>query len=248
MFPGTKLSAGKTLTPILPSSAPAGAAALFQQVPGTAVAHAVALGLLPGFLSLHRAKLLFLCLALVWDGEGEMGHCSEERWDPPGSSAARSPIPGTLQRGGEGWGQCRVLQTSRAARMDIVITFGSTLPKYSCSFKDGQHFLGCLRFQGFCLAKAGKKLQAEQPLEATVGLCHCVCKALSYPQQIPPGTAAIMTTGKSTDLLCPQRKLRCFCTTSWGFHFWRPKRNLMAKLSLCRLLSADPWDHARLSR
>lgn len=177
-----------------------------------------------------------------------MGHCSEERWDPPGSSAARSPIPDTPQRGGEGWGQCRVLQTSRSARMDIVITLGSTLPKYSCSFKDGQHFLGCLRFQGFCLAKAGKKLQAEQPLKATVGLFHCVCKALSYPQQIPPGTASIMTTGKSTDLLCPQKKLRCFCTTSWGFHFWRPKRNFTAKLSLCRLLSADRWDHARLSR
>lgn len=102
MFPGTKLGAGKTLTPILLSSAPAGATALFQQVPGTALARAVASGLLPGVLSLHRAKLLFLRLALVWDGEGEMGHCSEERWDPPGSSAARSPIPDTPQRGGMG--------------------------------------------------------------------------------------------------------------------------------------------------
>lgn len=99
-IPGTKLSAGKTLTPILPSSAPAGAAALFQQVPGTALARAVALGLLPGFLSLHRAKLLFLCLALVWDGEGEWGIAVRKGGTP--LVALQHEAPSLTHRRGEG--------------------------------------------------------------------------------------------------------------------------------------------------
>lgn len=74
MFPAAKLGAGKALTPLLPSSAPAGAAALSRRVPSAAVAQAVALGLLPGFFSLPGAGLFFffLCLALVWDGDAAL--------------------------------------------------------------------------------------------------------------------------------------------------------------------------------
>lgn len=54
-----------------------------------------------------------------------------------------------------------------------------------------------------------------------------------YPQQIPPGTAAIKTREKSTDLLCPQKKPRCFCTTSCGLRFWRTTRNFRCPRPSC---------------
>lgn len=161
MFPAAKLGAGKALTPLLPSSAPAGAAALSRRVPSAAVAQAVALGLLPGFFSLPGAGLVFFLLVLGSGLGWRCGVAARKGGIPvvapcPGSGA-QSCIPDTMQRGREGWGQHGVLRTSRSKRTDIVITFGSTLSKYSCSFKDSRHFRGCLWFRGFCLSKAGKK-------------------------------------------------------------------------------------------
>lgn len=167
VFPAKKLSSD----PAFAFLCPAGGAGPFLVGPQSHGGSCCGFRVASRFLLTAQSRAVVSSRAWLWFGM-EMRHCSEERWDPRGSSlpgsAGQSPIPDTLQRGREGWGQPRVLQTSKSARTDTVITFGSTLYKYSCSFKDNRHFLGCLQFQGFCLSKAGRKQSAsEQPQAAS---------------------------------------------------------------------------------